>query len=118
MNIKTGEELALNAMKKEFKVLSRAADRAKKEADEYMEVGTEIIAIHRELAEIVKQKLSSETVVKKLALLKKRSERAEKIRKKDLIKLLDKQNDTEFNRDNLGHEIQMMEFKISLRKAS
>ena len=65
-----------------------------------------------------KKEILADYVESKLELdaLKKRSERAEKIRKKDLIKLLDKQNDTELNRDSLGHEIQMTEFKISMRK--
>lgn len=118
MSTKTGEELAFNAMKKEFKILSRAADRAKKEADECIEVGSEMIAIHNEFVDIVKQKLDSKTAIKKLDDLKKRSERAEKIRKKDLIKLLDRQNVAELNRDSLYREIKTMEYRISRCQAS
>ena len=115
--MQTGEQLALGAMKKEFKVLSKKADRAKAEADECLNVGTELIAIHEEFAEIVKSKEHGQSVINKVDRLKKRSEKAEKIRKKDLLKLLDKENNTRFTRDSLGHEIQNMEFRLSLRKA-
>ena len=115
--MRTGEEIALGAMRKEFSVLSRKADRAKKEADECVTVGSELIAIHEEFVEIVKAKATGEAVIKKLEVLQTRSNRAEKIRKKSLIKLLEKQSETEFERDNLGREIQMMEFSLSRRKA-
>ena len=114
--MRTGEELALNAMKKEYTLLSRKADKAKKEADEYMSVGTELIAIHNEFVKIVKAKDHGEEVLKKLDVLKKRSEKAEKIRKKDLVKLIDKESETRFTADSLSHEIQNLEFRLSLRK--
>ena len=116
--MRTGEELTLIAMKKEFKSLSRKAGRAKKSTDEYMEIGSELLAIHNEFAEIVKSGEHGKGVIKKLDALKVRSGHAEKIRKKDLIKLLDKQSEAEIARDALGSEIQMMEFRLSLRKAS
>ncbi len=34
---------------------------------------------------------------------------------KDLIKLIDKQSEAEINRDSLGDEIQMMEFRHGAR---
>lgn len=114
----TGEELALNAMKKDFTRLSRIADKAKREADECMSVGSEMIAIHNEFVDIVKSGEHGEHIIKKLDVLKKRSARTEKIRKKDLVKLFDKEYETASDRDSLGSEIKMIEFRLSVRKAS
>lgn len=110
-----GDQLAINAMKKEFALLSRKAERAKKEADECIAVGTELLAIHQDFAAIVKLGETSEATIKKLGALKKRSERAEKIRNKDLTKVFDKQHQAELDRDALGNEIHMIEFRYSLR---
>ena len=111
----TGEELALAAMKKEFKRLSRKADRAKAESEEYMGTGSEIIAIHEEFVAIVKSDERGMSVLKKLDALKKRREKTDKIRKKDLMKLLDKEYETAITRDKLGGEIQRLEFRLELR---
>lgn len=116
--MKSGEELTHIAMMKEFKRLSRVADKAKKEADEYIEIGTEMLAIHQEFASIVKSGKRDKATIKALDSLANRSKRAEKIRKKDLLKLMDKQSDAEITRDRLGSEIQIMEFRISLSRAS
>lgn len=110
-----GEDLALAALKRDFKRLSKIADKAKAECDEYMNISSEMLAIHDEFVQIVKDKDHSPAVLKKLDALKQRSEKAEKIRSKDLIKLLSKQNDTGFNRDSLGQEIQLMEFRRDLK---
>jgi len=110
-----GEELSLIAMRKEFTALSRKADKAKQEADECCSVGTEMIAIHREFVEIVESKETGSEVVKKLEALKKRRDRTDKIRKKDLIKLFDKEYKTGEDRDSLGSEIQMLEYRQSVR---
>jgi len=112
----SGEELALVAMKKEFSRLEKIAERAKAEADEYMSIGTEMLSINQEFVEIVKSKEVNESSLKKLNALKKRSDKAEKIQKKDFIKLIDKQSDAEINRDRLAYEIQRIEFRQSLRK--
>ena len=115
--MKSGEELALAAMKKEFKRLSKVAEKAKHEADEYMHMGSEFIAIHQEFSDIVKSGEHGEKVIKKLDALKKRRDKVDRIRKKDLIKLVDKETHTQIERDSLGSEIQMLEFKLSMRKA-
>ena len=75
--MKSGSELAISAMKKEFARLSKAADRAKHESDEYLGIGSEMIAIHNEFAEIVKSKDHSEATIKKLGVLSARSKRTE-----------------------------------------
>ena len=108
--MKMGEDLALEAMKRDFKRLSRLADKAKKEAEEAMCIGSEMVAIHNEFVEIVKAKVTNETSMKKLEALQVRSKRAEKIQKKSLIKLFDKESETAIERDSLGAEIQRLEY--------
>lgn len=112
----SGEEIALSAMKKEHKRLSRLADKAKTDVDENMNVGSELLAIHKEFSEIVSSNEHGEHIVKKLESLQVRRDKAQKILNKDLLKLLDKQHEAETKRDRLGSEIQMMEFRHSLRQ--
>jgi len=109
------EKVVLAALKRDLKRLSKAAEKAKAECDEYLNVGREMIAIHEELALIVKAKETGPEVLKKLEALKRRRDKAERTMKKDLVKLIDKQHEAEFARDSLSSEIQMMEFKINLR---
>jgi predicted PilT family ATPase len=115
--MRTGDELALDAMKNEHKRLCRRAAKAAKDADEYMEITTEALAIHEEFATIVKSGEHGEAVLKKLDDLTKRRDRVERILKKDLITLLDKQSEAECERDRLAREISIREFNISHRKA-
>lgn len=111
-----GEELALAAMRKDLKRLTRAAKKAKTEADEYMAVGSEMLAIHNEFAEIVKSGDRTDATLKKLDELKARSEKTDRIQKKDLSKLLDKKFEAEQKRDALASEVQALEFRLSMRK--
>lgn len=114
--MRTGEQLALGAMKKELVRLSRTAERAKAEADECMSIGSELIAIHNEFAEIVNSRATGADTLKKLDALTKRRERADKVAKRNLMKLFDKQTEAEFARDDLRKEIEMIEFKNALRR--
>lgn len=113
---KSGEEIALSAMKKELTRLSRIADKANAEVDEYLNIGSELLAIHEEFSEIVKSKEHGSHIVKKLEVLKGRRDRAQKITDKELIKLLDKQHKAEIERDSLRQEIHRTEFRFSLRQ--
>lgn len=113
--MRSGQDLALEALRVAHKKLQATAEKAKREADEYLECGTEMIAIHRELADIVSSKETGNHVVKQLEVLKKRRDKVDRIRKKDFIKLIDKQHNAEIERDNLGSEISMLEFRIGRR---
>jgi len=110
-----GEELALKAMKKEYERLRRVAAKAKEEADEATHIGTELLSIHNELVEIVNSGETGEIILARLAALEKRRDRAEKIRSKNLRKLFDKEMKAEMDRDALGQEISMYEFRHKLR---
>ena len=114
--MRTGENIALAAMKKEFKRLCRIADKAKAEADENMGIASEMLAIHQEFVEIVNSKEHGEHVIKKLESLQKRRDKAQKILDKDLLTLINKQSEAEINRDSLGSEIQMLELRRSMRQ--
>ena len=109
--MKAGKELVLIAAKKELKRLSKEADKAKQECDEYMRIGTEAITIHEEFVRIVNTKETGQSVIDQLELLRRRRHRVQRIMKKDLIKLTDREIDTALTRDGLNSEIQMMEYK-------
>lgn len=109
---KSGKELALIAMNKELKLLSKKADKAKKECDEYMTMGSEAVSIHEEFVRIVNANESGQHVIDKLEALKKRRNKVQRIMKKDLIKLMDKKFNTASVRDTLNSEIQMMKFRL------
>lgn len=111
-----GEKIVIEALKREFKRLSRIAEKAKAEAEENMNIATEMLAIHKEFAAIVNAKEHGEHVLRKLNALKKRRDKAQKILDKDLLTLLNKQSDAEIERDSLGSEIQRLEFRHSLRQ--
>jgi hypothetical protein len=116
LRIKNGEELVLDALRNDLKRLQARADRAKAASDEYTNATDEIIALHHEFVGIIESKVSGQECIDRLASLKKRREKASKVREKDYIKLLDKEHQTAFERDRLQEEIGRMEFRISLRK--
>jgi hypothetical protein len=115
MIVRSGDELALAAMKKEHAILSRVADRAKAECDEYCGIGSEALAIHNEFAAIVNSRETGQHVIDALGKLQKRRARVDRVMKKDLLKLSDKQIAAEIERDNLMREIQMLECRRSVR---
>lgn len=112
----SGEQLALNAMQKEYKRLCYIADKAKQESDEYLNVGTEMINIHEEFATIVKAGEHGRHVLDKLDKLKRRSDKCNKIRTKDFLKLNDKEVNSMLERDRLGQEIATLQFRIDIRR--
>ena len=65
----SGDQLSLRAMKVELKKLKMKSDKLKNEVDEYLNVGTELYAIHREFAEIVKADDPESKTLKKLNVL-------------------------------------------------
>ena len=115
MVIKTGDELVLQSLKKELKVVSRKADKAKNGVDEYMSVGSEAIAIHQEFAAIVKSKDTGKKEVEALEALKIRQASVDRILKKDFIHLMDVQFDTGMTRNNLRQEISKIGYRIDIR---
>lgn len=113
--MRTGDELALAAMKKEHAKLARIADKAKAEADEYISIGSEAVAIHNEFVAIVNSREHGQHVIDALDKLQKRRARVDRVMKKDMLALSDKQIKAEIERDNLLREIQALEFRVSMR---
>lgn len=103
-------------MKKELVRLSRAAERAKAAVDEAIAVGSEYLAIHQEFADVIQSGVTGSAALEKLAALQVRRTRADKIMKKDLLKLMDKQHEAEMDRDELAREIHQMEWRLSMHR--
>jgi len=113
----TGDELARDAMKRDLNRLSKRAHKAKTECDSYLNAGTELSAIHDELLKVLRSGETGQEVIDRLEGLKRRERNVNRIMKKDLLKLINKQSDAEIARDRLIHEISMRELRISLRAA-
>lgn len=116
--MKSGDEITLDALKREHVRVSRIAAKAKAELDEYMGIHDEFFAIHRELAEIIQSNKHGADTLKRLDALKKRKDRANAILKKDLVKLSDRQFETEWQASQVAQEIGHIEFRLSLRKGN
>lgn len=115
--MKRGDELALDAMEKEHKRLSLKASRAKASYDEWLNVGHELIAIILEFRELTVSGKPPEEQLKKLKELKQRQEKADKIKNKDGMAIIDTLYDAERERDALGLELGYLRAKIDLRSA-
>lgn len=107
---KSGNALAIEAMKRDLKRLQKVADKAKSECDEYITIGSEAFAIHNEFAQIVNSREVGNHVLEKLESLKKRRDRVDKVLKKSAKQLMDKQFAVEMQRDNLARKIAELEF--------
>jgi seryl-tRNA synthetase len=115
--VKSREELILGALRREHSRLSRIAEKAKAEADENSSIGSEFVAIHKEFAEILSSGDHGKAILKRLDELQARRDKAERVLAKDLVKLIDKQHDAESERNAIGEEISLIEFRASLRKS-
>ena len=111
-----GQELVLAALRKELARMEKAAERARREADEAGGITDELQAIHQEFADIVASGEHGAAVLKRLEELKKRRARAHRILKKDLVALLNKQVAAEFDRAQLAQEISRLELVESMAK--
>ncbi|QDP47116.1 MAG: hypothetical protein Tp1111SUR522732_54 [Prokaryotic dsDNA virus sp.] len=110
----TGDELTLNALKKEFTRISRLAEKAKKDADDYCDAGSEVVACHVELKGIIDSKEHGQSVLDRLEKLKKRNDRAHRLMKKDALKLFDRQYNLDSQRNDLANQISRIQFRLEL----
>ena len=111
-----GDEVTLNALRREHKRLAGIAKRAKTKADEYLTIGSESIAIHKAFIEIANSKEHGQAVLGKLNTLNVRRERVNRIMKQDFMKLADREHETELACVAVAEEIGMLEFRASLRR--
>lgn len=106
-------DVVLDALESELKRAKKAAANAKAAADEYNHVGTEMLAIHEELKQILVDRCRTDRPIDtaKLSALQKRRDRVDVVMRKDMIKLIDKQIDLEIWCRDIAQE-------ISIRKVS
>ncbi len=111
------DDLTLRALRHEQDRLSKLAAKAAAEVDEYIGTGQEAVAIYNELAAIDHCKKSARANLKQLDVLRKRQARIERIRKKDIIALMDRQHEAEWERDLAAQAISDLEFRSSFRRS-
>jgi len=108
--IKSGKQLAINAMKKELARLKKIADAARAEHDEYINSASVIIGVRNEFVNIVKSKETGKHVVRKLESLQKINNKALSVAEKDFSKILEKLIAAELAVKELAKEIANAEF--------
>lgn len=110
--MRTGEQLSLVAMKKEFSRLSKIADKKKAICDDACNCGSNLIEIYKQANELIKAKDYSPEGMKKMQKLANEEKRIKKLLKADIVKLMDDQIHAEIERDNLWREISMIEWRV------
>ncbi len=116
--METGKELLLIAAKKEYKLLSRRADKAKAECDEACNVHSELIEINSKLREVMNSSQQGKQLLSQIEALDKRRRRASQVLKMDVLKLIDAQAHAEIRRDMLGEQIRYLEFHTAMQRRS
>jgi hypothetical protein len=109
MELTSGKELALRALKKEFVVLTKKADKAKAICEECMNCASEIIKVRMEALELMKSDIKDKHP--KLVELAKREKRAFMLSKKPLSKIMDQEFEASYEKDELSNEITKIEFR-------
>lgn len=112
---KTGAQIAVEAMEKEYARLKRLEAAAEKEVDENLNSVSEIISVHKEFVEIVNSGRHDKEALRNLDLLKKRDRKARKAMKKNIIDLRNKHVECKFAAEDLMKEI--IKFKFINRLA-
>jgi len=110
-----GEEIALQAMKKEHARLRKIADKAKAEVDAYCSVGSEMLSIYDELRKIIESKETGKHILDKLSTLQKREKAANKLMAADFTAISERQYVAESNAMAIAGEISRLEFRLNLR---
>lgn len=108
-----GELLALDAMKKGLRELEAKAAKAKKATEECAEAPTKILAIQREMLEVIQDKRNVGRILgNKLEALERRIDEARKAMKRDYVKLLDSQFNLEQDAKDLARHIRREECRL------
>lgn len=116
MRNKTKDELVFDALKRDYRRLAAKAARASALIDEYMEIGREMIAIRKEAFELGRNSIMvTASRRRKLKELSRREIRVNRVSKMKLTKLLDAQFLAERERDTLGHEIELLKFRMAMK---
>ena len=115
MKPRTAQEIILHLVKKEHKRLLILAAKRKVETDECCNVGSEMMAIHRETIAIAKSGCHPSKLTKRINALKKRDARARIVMDRSICELQDREMEAEFEAANLAQEISMIEYRINQR---
>ena len=113
-----GEEIALSAMKKELKSLSRRATLAKNKTDACVNAASTIMKCRVEASDILNSDKPHDEQMKLIAILADKEKAAFKAGKLNMVKLMDKEHELKFNHDSLQSEISQIEFRHRLRRTA
>tara|TARA_R110000850_G_scaffold276834_2_gene420517 strand:- start:47 stop:397 length:351 start_codon:yes stop_codon:yes gene_type:complete len=111
-----GEGIALSAMKKELKSLSKRHLTAKNKTESCMGAASVICQCRIDANEIIRSKKPHDEQMKLISVLADKEKAAFKISRLDLLKLMDKETSLMIEHDSLQHEISTLEFRYSMRR--
>jgi len=109
--VKNSERIALTAMKKEASRLKARYEKAKSNTLACMNAGSEIIKARSEASKILNGDYSTEEKLKLIEPLAKREIAAFAASKKNLVKLMDKENDIKLSLEELNRDIAVYEYR-------
>lgn len=110
-----GEKIALAAMKKELKSLSKRAALAKSKTDACVNAASTIINIRKEANDILQSEKPHDEQMKLISVLADKEKAAFKVGKLDMVKLMDKEHELKFAHDSLQSEISNIEYGHNMR---
>lgn len=113
--MKTEEDIILSALEREHTRLKKVADQAKSMCEERIHAAMQLVEINREAYQIMCGETGS-IDFERLKELKKSANKAEKLRKLDLIKLSDKQFEAEWERDLAARALANHKFFMAMRR--
>ncbi|MEL4300959.1 hypothetical protein ACE02Z_05030 [Shewanella xiamenensis] len=114
--MKYGDELVLEILKKEFRRQCSATEKAKAACQEMISAPSELIKLRQQANVVLSKGNFTQEGLEQLEDLAKREKNLVNIMKKDLVKLMDKESETENLRDELAREIRKLEFRVGMRK--
>ncbi len=112
---RSGRDLVIAALEKEFRRLSAVAEKKKAECDECFSAPTDLLEVRRKASEILETLDPGTSALKKLKTLAEEETRLLKLIKKSSIDFMDAQHLAEAERDNLGQELSFLKFRYGVK---
>lgn len=114
--MKTEDEIILEALEREHARLVKIADNARAAVDDHIDAPLKIYAIAQEKNEIYCSKKYDDETLARLDECNMRLKEAERLSKKDLLKLVDRQCAAERDRDLVASVIARRRFFLELKQ--
>jgi hypothetical protein len=113
--MKTEDEIILSALEREHGRLLKIADQARKKLDARLNACSRLIEFRQEILEILHGPVDK-TALAKIKELDKSSSETKKLLKLDIIKLMDKEHEAQWECDLAAAALARHRFRINIKK--